>query len=141
MLLYIHVCIEHVLFHTCMCRKQYRMLKSICTGLSKAKSDAQKPLSTIDDNTLVVKMPPKMRKRGRPKGTGLTVIGLPNKKGQTTSGPTAFLLKLEWEKIRGKHYTNIYIHATLWFYSKAQLVCRSRSNRMRNMWRRSYTIR
>ena len=103
-----------------MCRKQYSILKSICID---PKSDAQKPLSTIDDNILVVKMPPTMRKRGRPKGAGLTVIGLPKKKGKTTSGPTAFLLKSEWEKTRGKPYVNIYIHVTLSFYSNAQLVC------------------
>ena len=101
------------------------MLKSICTGLPKVKSDAQKPLSTIDDNILVVKMPPKMKKQGRSKGAGLTVIGLPKKKGKTTSGPTASLLKSEWEKTRGKHYINILIHVTLSFYSNAQLVCRS----------------
>ena len=59
--------------------------------------------STIDDNIAVVKMPPTMRKRGRPKGAGLTVIGLPKKKGKTVSTrPTAFVLKSEWEKTRGK---------------------------------------
>ena len=75
-------------------------------------------------------MPPTMRKRGRPKGIGLTVIGdsltvigLPKKEGKTTSGPTAFLLKSEWEKTRGNHYVNNYIHITLSFYSNAQLVC------------------
>lgn len=48
-------------------------------GQSKAKSDARKQLFTIDDNISVVKMPPTttMRKRGRPKCAGLTVIGLP----------------------------------------------------------------
>ena len=70
-------------------------------------------------------MPPKMRKQGKHKGAGLKVIGLLKKKGKTTSGPTAFLLKSEWEKTRGKHYINIYIHVTLSFYSNAQLVCRS----------------
>ena len=42
-------------------------------------SDAQKLLSTIDDNISVVKLSPTMRKRGQPKGAGLTVIGLPKK--------------------------------------------------------------
>ena len=79
------------------------MLMLLCTDLSKPISDARKPLSTIDDNISVVKMPPKMRKRGRPKGAGLTVIGLPKKKGKTVSTrPTAFVLKSEWEKTRGK---------------------------------------
>ena len=75
----------------------------LCTDLSKPTSDASKQLSTIDDNIAVVKMPPTMRKRGRPKGAGLTVIGLPKKKGKTVSTrPTAFVLKSEWEKTRGK---------------------------------------
>ena len=34
----------------------------------------------INDDISLVKMPPAMRKRGRPKGAGLTVIGLPAKK-------------------------------------------------------------
>ena len=46
-------------------------------------------------------MPPAMRKRGRPKGAGLTVIGLPKKKGKTSSKPTPFVLKSEWEKTKG----------------------------------------
>ena len=71
--------------------------------LSKPTSDAQNPLSTIDDNISVVRMPPTMRKRGQPNGAGLTVIGLPKKKGKTVSTrPTAFVLKSEWEKTRGK---------------------------------------
>ena len=78
------------------------MLMVLCTDLSKPISHARKPLSTIDDNISVVKMPPTMRKRGRPKGAGLTVIGLPKKKGKTVSRPTAFVLRSEWEKTRGK---------------------------------------
>jgi hypothetical protein len=59
-------------------------------------------LSTLD-NITVVKMPPTMRKQGRLKGAGLTVIGLPKKKGKAVSTrPTAFVLKSEWEKTRGK---------------------------------------
>ncbi len=43
-----------------------------------------------------------MRKRGRPKGAGLTVIGLPKKRGNSTSTrPKAFVLQSEWEKTRG----------------------------------------
>lgn len=45
-----------------------------------------------------------MRKRGRPKGAGLTVIGLPKKKGSKDSKPTPFVLKSEWEKTRGISY-------------------------------------
>ena len=80
----------------------YNFYAAICTDLSEPTSDARKPLSTIDDNISVVKMPPTMRKRGRPKGAGLTVIGLPKKKGKTVSTkPTAFILKSEWEKTKG----------------------------------------
>ena len=45
-----------------------------------------------------------MRKRGRPKGAGLTVIGLPKKKSSKDSKPTPFVLKSEWEKTRGISY-------------------------------------
>ena len=84
----------------------------IRTDLSKATSGARKPLTTIDDNISVVKMPPTMRKRGRPKGAGLTVIGLPKRKGKTTSKPTAFVLKSEWEKTRGKLITlSVFYHS------------------------------
>eukprot|EP00731_Ephydatia_muelleri_P002226 Em0001g2226a len=92
--------LPHVLSAVCdQLGEEYIMYMYTC--LPKVKSDAQKPLSTIDDNILVVKMPPKMKKQGRSKGAGLTVIGLPKKKGKTTSGPTASLLKSEWEKTRG----------------------------------------
>lgn len=36
-------------------------------------------------------LPPKLRKRGRPKGASLTVIGLPRKKTCQTSKPVAFI--------------------------------------------------
>ena len=49
------------------------------------------------------KKPPTVRKWGQPKGGGLTVIVLPKKKGKTVSTrPTAFVLKSEWHKTRGK---------------------------------------
>jgi hypothetical protein len=44
----------------------------------------------------MVKMPPKTMKRGRPKGTGTTVIGLPCKRGKKSS--KAFRKKSETEK-------------------------------------------
>ena len=42
-------------------------------------------------------MPPKIRKRGQPKGVGLTVIGLPQKK-KRTDGPVKFLMKSNSER-------------------------------------------
>ncbi|XP_064407710.1 uncharacterized protein LOC135352461 [Halichondria panicea] len=67
--------------------------------LQKAPYSRQ-PLSTIQDNTFAIKMPPAIKKRGRPKGAGLTVIGLPKKKGKASSKPKAFVLKSEWEKTK-----------------------------------------
>ena len=56
-------------------------------------------------------MPPTIRKRGRPKGAGLTVIGLPKKKGKTVSTkPTAFVLMSEGEKTRGKVMITCFDH-------------------------------
>ena len=40
-----------------------------------------------------------MRKRGWPKGAGLTVIGLP--KTKKTTKLTPFIRKSKWEKIKG----------------------------------------
>lgn len=74
----------------------------LCTNLYKGASDGQKPLSAIENNISVVRMPSAMRKRGRPKGAGLTVIGLPDKKGKVALKPTALILKSEWEKTRGQ---------------------------------------
>lgn len=47
-----------------------------------------------------IQMPPKMKKKGRPKGNGLTVIGLP-KKGNGNK-PIPFIKKSEWEKSKSK---------------------------------------
>ena len=51
----------------------------------------------------VVKLPKKMVKRGRPKGAGLTVIGLPARKKRSVSGPVAFRLKSPTEKANGEY--------------------------------------
>ncbi|XP_065902184.1 uncharacterized protein [Dysidea avara] len=45
-----------------------------------------------------VQVPPKMHKKGRPKGNGLKVIGLPKKVKGTSTKPTTFLKKSQWEK-------------------------------------------
>ena len=49
-----------------------------------------------------VKLPPKMKKRGRPKGAETTVIGLPRKKKKTDK-PTPFLKKLPNDKEKGMY--------------------------------------
>ena len=56
----------------------------------------------IPDNDIqLLKLPRKMCKRGRPKGAGLTVIGLPKKRTCGSSKPTPFLKKSEWERTKG----------------------------------------
>ena len=53
------------------------------------------PAKTLDLTS--IKLPPKIRKRGRPKGAGLTVIGLPRKR-KYTDGPVKFLRKSNSER-------------------------------------------
>ena len=48
-----------------------------------------------------VLMPPKMKKKGRPKGNGLTVVGLPKK--VNSKKPTPFIKKSEWAKSKCKY--------------------------------------
>ena len=48
-----------------------------------------------------VRFPPKIKKRGRPKGAEKTVIGLPRKKKKMDK-PTPFLKKHPIDKERGK---------------------------------------
>ena len=47
-----------------------------------------------------VKLPPKLRKRGRPKGADQTVIGLPKKRHRGNK-PVPFLKKLPSDKEKG----------------------------------------
>ena len=47
-----------------------------------------------------IKLPPRMRKRGRPKGAALTVIGLPKKKGKMFK-PQEFRRRSPREKEKG----------------------------------------
>ena len=76
----------------------------IIIDLLQKAPDSRQPLSTIQDNTFAIKMPPAIKKRGRPKGAGITVIGLPKKKGKASSKPKAFVLKSEWEKTKGVYF-------------------------------------
>lgn len=100
-------------------------------------SNVTDPLTPLDqnENTSTIKMPPTMRKRGRPKGAGLTVIGLPKKKGKMSLKPSAFILKSDWEKTKGLFIGNNRIPHSVIFarqitesflfnlYSYAWLVC------------------
>ena len=61
------------------------------------------PVESAERGINDIKMPPKMLKKGRPKGAGLTVIGLPKKRD--VKQPSPFLKKSSWEKIRGKKCT------------------------------------
>ncbi|XP_028330689.1 uncharacterized protein LOC114480607 [Gouania willdenowi] len=79
--------------------------------LAQQHTVTQKPLSQSDQyqnlpnpdpasttsNTLIdlsmVTLPPKMPKRGRPKGAGLTGIGLPKKRARSTEHPVPFTKK------------------------------------------------
>ena len=49
----------------------------------------------------LIKFPSKQLKRGRPKGAGLTVIGIPSKKKKGRKGPIAFPKKSRTQKNRG----------------------------------------
>ena len=49
----------------------------------------------------MLRLPRRQVKRGRPKGAGLTVIGLLNKKNKFAKGPLAYKLKSETEKHKG----------------------------------------
>lgn len=59
-------------------------------------------LAVAQENEVqLIKLPKKMRKRGRPKGAGLTVVGLPKKKVCAGTTPKPFLNRSEWEKAKG----------------------------------------
>ena len=74
-----------------------------------------------------VKLPPKMKKRGRPKGAEKTIIGLPCKKKKTDK-PTPFLKKQPIDKERGMSYMycTVCIYFTITCMSSyPTLVCES----------------
>lgn len=67
-----------------------------------------------------MKLPPKMKKKGRPRGAEKTVIGLPRKKKKTEK-PITFLKKQPVDKERGMlHDCNVCI---LHYNLHIQLCC------------------
>ena len=66
----------------------------------KKESDVKKQVGDNVSPLVDVKMPPKMLKRARPNGAGLTVIGLPKaKKSKTSSSNLVLFTKLAPEKL------------------------------------------
>ena len=55
--------------------------------------DFQKPCSSNTNRMSPIKLPPKVRMKGRPKGAGLTVLGLPRKKKIGDRHPIRFLMQ------------------------------------------------
>jgi formate hydrogenlyase subunit 6/NADH:ubiquinone oxidoreductase subunit I len=60
----------------------------------------------MENPSYKLNLPPKMLKRGRPKGLGTTVVGLPRKKKSTR--PIPLLKKTPVEKEKGKHAFTVY---------------------------------
>ena len=52
-----------------------------------------------------IKLPCRMKKRGRPKGSTLTAIGLPKKKKEDSHRPKKFYMKTALEKDRGSMFS------------------------------------
>ena len=72
-----------------------------------------------------IKLPPKMRKRGRPKGAETTVIGLP-KRRKRSNKTVPFLKKLPSEREKSTLSMHVYaviIHVNL-PCSDSSMVCR-----------------
>ena len=61
-----------------------------------------------------IKLPPKIRKRGRPKGAETTVIGLP-KRRKVVDRPLPFLKKLPYEREKSKIHSLVIIQSLHWF--------------------------
>ena len=54
-----------------------------------------------------VKLPPKMKVRGRPKGVDMTAIGLPKRRKLNSKKPTLFIHKSATEKAECKYHNNM----------------------------------
>ena len=74
---------------------------------------------------MISKCPLRYQKKGRPKGAGLTIIGLPKKRN--VQQPSPFLRKLEWEKSKGKSALVVLMQLFKKNYSSdIKLVCGTR---------------
>ena len=84
-------------------KKLNHLILKICTDINLVNSQTTK--GKLSDDFVVndthdlasIKLPPKNNKRGRPKGAGSTVIGLPRKK-LCKDKPVNFLMKGKQER-------------------------------------------
>ena len=93
--------------NSCTC-KFFISIKLPCRHILASKNQ-KKRVTEEKENSIStqITMPPRMLKRGRPKGAGLTVIGLPKKRKTTSAIP--FLKKSPTEKERGKWKALMYM--------------------------------
>ena len=70
------------------------------TAICMCKKQILTYLQNFIGNMAKIKMPPKLRKRGRPKGAEKTIIGLPKKRRRI--GPVPFIKKIPLEKEKSK---------------------------------------
>ena len=124
-ILYLKIIFEYLCMHTTCIgatsinnvhQKSKYIPQSLCAQSSSTSNEDVEniPCNSAENRLISIKLPPKMKKRGRPKGAETTVVGLRRKK--LKSGPVAFenllpeTIMLSWfigetEVLKGKTVT------------------------------------